>query len=251
MTRLRRTSREIVPGERSSIRAIMRLAVPLASSIAISSRSLKVRYLPVGTGAASYPASCANPVSCNKPAWTRDAQGHQTDFVYSPTHGGVLTATGPAPAPGGIRPQVRVSYGAVGPVTMPIAVSRCQTTASCVGTPDEFRRTVAYTANLVPSSVTEASADGALSATTGYGYDIFGNLLTADGPLPGSVDTTRYRYDGARQLVGVVGPDPDGPGPRIPLARRFTYNNDGQVTLAETGTVTDQSDAAWAAFSPA
>ncbi len=45
---LRRTSREIVLGERPSLRAIARIAVPLASSIAISSRSLKDRNLAVG-----------------------------------------------------------------------------------------------------------------------------------------------------------------------------------------------------------
>lgn len=51
MAALRRTSREIVLGERASLRAIARIAVPLASSIAISSRSPNDRYLPAGTGA--------------------------------------------------------------------------------------------------------------------------------------------------------------------------------------------------------
>lgn len=51
MAALRRTSREIVLGEGASFRAIARIAVPLANSIAISSRSPKDRYLPVGTGA--------------------------------------------------------------------------------------------------------------------------------------------------------------------------------------------------------
>ncbi|KAJ8139118.1 hypothetical protein OY671_007669, partial [Metschnikowia pulcherrima] len=56
-----------------------------------------------------------------------------------------------------------------------------------------------------------------------------GNVSTNDGPLPG--------------------PDPDGVGPRSPLAQRITYNADGQVTQTETGTVTDQSDSAWSGFS--
>ena len=37
-----------------------------------------------------------------------------------------------------------------------------------------------------------------------------GNLLTIDGPLSGTDDTIRYRYDSADQLIGIVGPDPGG-----------------------------------------
>ena len=38
-------------------------------------------------------------------------------------------------------------------------------------------------------------------------------MLTVDGPLAGSADTVRYRYNMARERIGVVGPDPDGGGP--------------------------------------
>jgi RHS repeat-associated protein len=51
--------------------------------------------------------------------------------------------------------------------------------------------------------------------------------------------------------VGVVSPDPDGAGSRTPVAARLTYNVDGQVTQQELGTVTDQTDTAWASFSSA
>src|SRR3546814_1881650 len=77
------------------------------------------------------------------------------------------------------------------------------------------------------------------------------DLLTIDGPLAGTADTTRYRYDGKRRIVGVVGPDPDGAGTRKHLAQRATYNSDWQVTLTEAGNVNSQSDADWAAMTVA
>jgi hypothetical protein len=43
--------------------------------------------------------------------------------------------------------------------------------------------------------------------------DIVGNITSVDGPLPGSADTTHYRYDASRRLLATVGPDPDGSKP--------------------------------------
>jgi len=57
----------------------------------------------------NFDTTCANPMTCNKPNWVRDARGNQTDFTYSATHGGVLTVTLPA-AVNGIRPQTRYAY---------------------------------------------------------------------------------------------------------------------------------------------
>jgi len=79
-------------------------------------------------------------------------------------------------------------------------------------------------------------------------YDALGNLLTVDGPLSGTDDTTRYRYNGARQVVGVVGPDPDGGGSLHHRAVRATYT-DGLPTKVEQGNVNSQSDGDWASFS--
>ena len=53
---------------------------------------------------------------------------------------------------------------------------------------------------------------GTLAATSAMTYDNRGNLLTVDGPLSGADDTIRYRYDSADQLIGTIGPDPDGAG---------------------------------------
>ena len=78
-------------------------------------------------------------------------------------------------------------------------------------------------------------------------YDALGNLLTVDGPLSGSADTIRYRYNAARQMVGAIGPDPDGGGARKHRAQRITYTN-GLPTRAEVGNVDSQSDGDWAAL---
>ena len=98
------------------------------------------------------------------------------------------------------------------------------------------------------TSTTTADGTGALTATTARTYDALGNLLTMDGPLSGSADTVRYRYNSARQLVGAVGPDPDGGGSRVHRAMRNTYTN-GLPTKIEFGTVNSQSDGDWASFS--
>jgi len=46
---------------------------------------------------ASYDASCANAVTCNRPNSVTDARGNVTEFTYDQDHGGVLTVTAPAP----------------------------------------------------------------------------------------------------------------------------------------------------------
>ena len=92
---------------------------------------------------------------------------------------------------------------------------------------------------------------GSLTATMAVTYDAAGNLLTLDGPLAGTADTIRYRYDAGKRLVGIVGPAPDGAGTRKPAAQRITLNAYGAVTKVERGTVNSQSDADWSAFSPA
>ena len=218
----------------------------------------------------TYPASCANPVTCNLPTATTDARGNVTDYTWDATHGGPLTVTSPAPTPGADRPQTRYTYapqtayfknsgGAIvaapTAITLPTAVSSCVTGTSCIGTANEVRATVAYgTAgvanNLLPSSSSQGSGANPAMAVTALTYTPNGDVETVDGPLPGAADTTRYRYDTAWQTVGVIAPDPDGAGGLIHQATRMTYNSRGQVTRTETGTTADQSDGAWAAFNP-
>lgn len=222
---------------------------------------------------AGYDTTCTNPVTCNEPNNTTDARGFRTDYTYDPTHGGVLTATQPAPsgaAPvgSGTRPQDRSSYtalyayyknssgvivAAATPVFQLTGTSSCATTASCSGGADETVSAITYGStgvanNLLPTLFSKGAGDGSLTATRTIVYDSIGNLYTIDGPLAGSSDTTRYRFDADRELVGVVGPDPDGAGPLKNRAVRNTYNADGQITLVERGTVNSQSDPDWSTF---
>jgi len=205
---------------------------------------------------AVYPSTCTNVLTCNQPTSTTDARGFTTDYTYNTSSGGVATVTAPAPSGSGTRPQTRYSYTAMtapggGTVYRLTGVSACATGASpaCVGTADETRTTIAYTqANLMPTSVTVAAGNGSLSAVTATGYDDLARPITVDGPLAGTADTVRTRYDQTGLVVGTVSPDPDGGGSLKPRARRITYNNNRQVSRIEIGNVSSQSDADWAGF---
>lgn len=219
----------------------------------------------------TYPASCANPVTCNLPTATTDARGNVTDYTWDATHGGPLTVTSPAPTPGADRPQTRYAYapqtayfknssGAIVPalpaITLPTAVSACITGTACVGGADEVRATVVYGAsgvanNLLPTTMSRGSGTNPSMAVAALTYTPNGDVETVDGPMAGTADTTRYRYDAARQTVGVVSPLTTMSGGPRHQAIRTTYNNRGQVTRTEVGATADQSDSAWAAFSPA
>jgi YD repeat-containing protein len=201
------------------------------------------------TASAVYPTSCFENAACNKPTSTTDARGNTTDYDYDTTTGQLLSVTAAAPTTGATRPQTRYSYAIDNDGVYELStVSQCQTGSSCAGTSDEVKQTVATDDNGNVVSTTIAAGDNSLSATTAGTYDAMGNLLTVDGPLSGSADTIRYRYNAARQLIGTAGPDPDGTGSLKNRAVRNTYTN-GLLTKEEIGTVNSQSDTDWAAFS--
>lgn len=221
---------------------------------------------------ATFPSSCTNTKTCNRPTSVTDGRGYVTDYTYDSSHGGILTITRPPPTPGTVRPQVRFSYaaqtayyknsaGVIAPattsVTLPTSTSQCivGVAPACLGTLDEARTTLTYGAagianNLVSTVVSDGSGDGSLTATTLLSYTPNGDILTVDGPLSGSADTTYFRHDAGRQLIGLIGPDPDGAGSLPRRAERFTYNTRGLVTVREDGTVTGFTDPDWSAFSP-
>jgi hypothetical protein len=154
---------------------------------------------------ALYPTSCANFLTCNKPIWARDAKGNQTDFTYSPDHGGVLTQTGPADV-NGIRPQTRYTYvqryawilnstgtyvHADGPIWLLDSESFCRASAAtgnpsapCAGN-DEVKASYEYGPDSGPSNLylrgKAVTADG-VTLRTCYGNDRNGRRISETSP---------------------------------------------------------------------
>lgn len=222
-----------------------------------------------------YPSlPCADIETCNKPESTTDAMGGVTDYEWDSTTGQLLSVTLPAPAVSAARPQTRYSYDTFqaryrdsastyvngSAISLPVGTSACVTgdpqtspTPICTTTANEVVSAVTYPTtsspnNLLPISTSRGSGATPVMAEVAMTYTPQGDVLTVNGPLSGSADTTTYVYGSSdpRQLVGVIGPDPDGGGALLNRAQRMTYNSRGQVTLTETGTA---SGGTWANFS--
>ncbi len=224
---------------------------------------------------AEYPITCANPKTCNKPTKVTDATGKETDYEYDAASGQVSKIIRPAAEENGIRPETRISFDTfqatlkdssgnlvqdATEMRLPVAVSSCRTgeAPACVGTADETVTEFGYMTTLgwlgagnginpLRISTTVSSGDAAQSIDSNILYDKFGNVKAVDGTAPGDVDTTVYRYDEFRRLVGVIAPIL-GEGTPYP-AVRYSYDLNGHLSLEESGTVSDLSDAAWPNFS--
>ncbi len=202
---------------------------------------------------ASYPTSCTNPMTCNKPTSTTDANGNVTDYTYSATHGGLTKVELPADE-NGDRPTTEISYTThyarkrnsggtlvqeTNGVVLATGTRQCRTNETCYDTANErmvaleFDNTIS--ANLNPTRRVIRAGNETLHNVVDLTYTPLGRIATADGPVLGTGDTTSYHYDLAGQVIGVISPDPDGGGSLDRLATRMTYNQDGQVTLTENG----------------
>jgi RHS repeat-associated protein len=197
------------------------------------------------TTTANFDATCSNPVKCNEPNYTIDGKGNRTDYTYDPTHGQITRIQLPAPAGGQPRPQIDYSYTALTAQgeTIPqyklTQIASCAVAATCAGTANETKVMVAYsTPNLQTSSVTVASGNGAISATSAYTYDARDNVSSIDGPLTGADDAEYFFYDTEDRPIGAIGPDPDGTGANPRAASRATYDTAGRVIKLESGTAT-------------
>ncbi|MGN6594680.1 MAG: hypothetical protein ACTHKO_02050 [Sphingopyxis terrae] len=153
---------------------------------------------------ASFPATCSNFVTCNQPTWTRDGNGNQTDYAYDPTHGGLLTETGPADA-NGVRPQKRYEYvqryawlknssgtysQAASPIWVKIREKYCISSAAsaggcAAGTLDEVITEYEYGPDSGPNNLLvrgiAVTADGQTLRTC-YGYDRMGRKISETKP---------------------------------------------------------------------
>lgn len=211
-----------------------------------------------------YDASCTARLVCNKATRAVDAANATTDFAYSPVHGGLLSVTSPAATTGSSRPESRFTYaplyawyknayGALEQAAAPIykltEISTCavgSAASGCVGTANETRTIFDYGAagqpnNLAVRSMTVQAGDGSISATTTLTYDKFGNAIAEDGPLSGTGDTVYRFYNSLKEQIGEIAADPDGAGPRVRSAVRFTRNGGGLVVKVERGTAAGTS----------
>lgn len=214
-----------------------------------------------------YASSCTsgNIVYCNKPAWTQDAGGFQTDFTYDSTHGGILTVTGPSPDGVSSRPQARYGYTTQSAryktdastyangsnIYVQSAVHTCNIGSSCTGLASETVVATSYQAsssqnNILPVQVTTSGGDGSASSTVSTSWDALARVSSVDGPLPGPADSTYFQYDALGRKLVVANPDPDGGGPLKYRATRTTYNSDGFVSQIEQGTLTSANG--WSSF---
>jgi hypothetical protein len=156
---------------------------------------------------AHYPDGCANRFFCNKPEWTRDPRGNTTYYSYDPTHGGVLTETGP-PDANGVSPVKRYNYvqrsawlktaaggySPASPVWLLATVKTCRTSATVdgacqAGAADEVVTAYDYGPDAGPNNLllrgqTVTATDNGVTTTlrTCYGYDRDGRKISETSP---------------------------------------------------------------------
>lgn len=208
--------------------------------------------------------------ACMKPLYTIDPRGNRTDYTYSTDSGELTQIQMPAAATGGTRPEIDYTYTSLyakvrngvgvlvdadAPVWKLTGATRCATAATCAGTANESRLTIVYGVadgglNLMPTQITRSSGDGTITSTTSYTYDINDNVIAVDGPLSGTADTSYYFWDADKRLIGAIGPDPDGAGPLVRQAVRYTYSGTNLISK-EAGTATGTDAAALAAMTVA
>lgn len=143
--------------------------------------------------------------ACNKPLSTTDAKGNVTNYTYDPTHGGLLTQSGPAV--GGVPPRTKYSYmqrsawiknagGGYSQAATPVWVlteeRSCRTstlnlsTGACsAGSSDLVRTTYDYGPNSGPNNLwlrgVAVIADGQTLRTC-YRYDGYGRRISETSP---------------------------------------------------------------------
>ena len=157
--------------------------------------------------AKSYPISCANPITCNRPDTETDANGNLTSYTYDATHGDVLTKTGPVT--GGIAPVVRYAYAqrnawiknaagtgyvrATPAIWLMTEERTCKNSATVGGTcqagaSDEVVTTYDYGPDSGPNNLLLRGVvidGGGLSLRTCYQYDSQGNKIAETKPRAG------------------------------------------------------------------
>jgi YD repeat-containing protein len=175
--------------------------------------------------------TCTNSVTCNKPFSETDPRGNVTNYSWNGTTGDLTQVLMPADKTG-VRPQTDLGYTTLNGVSFLSSKTEKISNSQSVVTSysyDSGNHYVFQSATVDPSG---------LNLPTILGYDLVGNLISVDGPLQGSGDTTTYKWDNGRRLEWTVMPDPDGASSLLRKMVKYTYNLDDQVIRTDLGTAT-------------
>lgn len=175
-------------------------------------------------------------VMCWRPTWRRDALNRQTDYLYN-DRGQLTQQDEPADA-NGVRRRRIIEYAtSQGGLSRATVVRVCGVGTTC-GTSQEIRTEYQYLGDTrLVTRVRQVDPATAAVLDTAYSYDPAGRLLSTDGPMPGTADTSYNRYDAVGQLTGTISADPDGGGALPRLAVRNSYDQAGRLIKVETGTL--------------
>ncbi|WP_161773110.1 RHS repeat domain-containing protein [Sphingomonas sp. RIT328] len=204
--------------------------------------------LPEIIESAGFTEDCSSSASCNKPIWLKDSAGNRTDISYDASTGAVLSVQAPLVGSDTNRPTRVNTYTYINGVQFLQASSMCADSASCDGTAKQTKTSFTYNEHGLPASISNEAGDGSLASNVLMSYDDVGNVISIDGPLAGAADTSVFRYNADREVVGSITPDPDGTGPAKQAAVRTTYDSRGRVTRSEVGVVAGTDDTSWTAF---
>lgn len=180
--------------------------------------------------------ACVNSVICNKPSVESDGLGKLTNYTWNATTGNLTQVLMPSDRTG-VRPQTDLDYTAC------LGVSLMTSKTEKISSTRSVLTTYANNASnhcVLQQAVTDS---GGLNLTTALVFDAVGNLTSADGPLPGTADTTTYQWNTDRTIKSIVSPDPDGAGVMLRKMVQYTYNGDGWITRTDTGTATSAAGA--------
>lgn len=147
---------------------------------------------------ASYPLTCNNQKVCNKPTWTKDAKGNQTDYTYHAQSGQISSVTEPENEKN-IRPQIRFTY-AQKYATYKINGNTAEQSLDGIW----LKATESYCVN---SSYNGSSCAGNDEVVTHFEYEpsnlfLVGVAMTAQG----ETQRTCYRYDVYGNQIGETKP---------------------------------------------
>jgi RHS repeat-associated protein len=211
------------------------------------------------TVSASYPTSCSNFATCNKPTTVTGARGAVTNYYWN-ADGTTDYVQLPAPSSGAARPETHYSYTTAqarvknasnqivnqgDTITLQSTIAACMTSAWPCSAADRAITQLAYyggsgATNLLLQTKTLTTGAGTSSAATTYAYDNFGNVTSATDPL-GHETTTTYSAD--RRPLLTVSPSADGSGTSLRVATLKHYNALGLVDTESLGTYNPTSQA--------